>query len=107
MQQAEAQARLGQAHGFDAKHLERGEHDRQAAGQRGQAMRLQAGQFQSAHMAGLEQAKRQAQKARIGNASAAVVIEAVGLEQLGQHARGTGRADGYVPIVLANLTGKA
>ena len=48
-------------------------------------------------MARLQQAQQQAQQADIGNAAFAVVVQAVGLEDLGQHPRGARGAYRLVP----------
>ncbi|MNP11560.1 hypothetical protein D3C76_1037540 [compost metagenome] len=107
MQQPKAQTRFGQAHALDAKHLERGQHDGQATGQRAQSVWLQACQLQAAHMPGSQQAKRQTQQPRIGDTACAVIIQAIGLQNFGQHPGGAGRANGCMPVMLANLSGDA
>ncbi|MCY1363529.1 hypothetical protein D9M69_502960 [compost metagenome] len=71
----------------DPEHLECRQHHHQTAGQNAQAVDGQTGQLEVFHMFDFQQAQRQAQQATVGDTALAVIIEAIGLEHLGQHPR--------------------
>ncbi len=104
VQHAQAQRPVGDVHAIDVKLIEDTQHDRQAAGQHRNAVRLEAAQLEAIGVLGLDQRALQALQPFARDAVlGALVVEAVELDQLRQRTGGAGRAHRLVPASRAVL----